>query len=61
MLRKSIFRSKIFWGGINAIALGVLSIIQKDYAIGVGGIITGIGIIACRFSSNTKVYIKKKV
>jgi len=61
MIRKSVFKSKIFWGGVNTIALGVISVIQKDYAIGVGGIITGMGIIVCRFSSNTKNYIKKKV
>ncbi|HRH52623.1 MAG TPA: hypothetical protein PLN38_04855 [Chitinophagales bacterium] len=59
MLKKSVFKSKTFWFGVNAIALGIVSVINKDYAIGVGGIITGLGTIACRFTTNTKVYIKK--
>jgi len=57
---KSIFTSKIFYGGLTTIVVGFFAFRSGNYEQGITGIITGIGIIAARFFSTKRVYIKKQ-
>lgn len=60
MQAKSIFKSKVFYGSLTVILIGVLTWIGGDKEKGLAGVITGLGLIAARLNSNTKTYIRKK-
>lgn len=59
MRSKSLFKSKVFYGAISTIIIGVLAYQGGNKAEGLTGIVSGIGIIAARLNSNTKTHIIK--
>lgn len=59
MQAKTILKSKVFYGAVTTILIGVFTWVSGDKTSGMFSIITGLGIIAARLNSNTKVYIRK--
>lgn len=59
MRSKSLFASKIFYGAVTTIALGVIAYTSGNKAEGITGIVTGLGIIAARLNTKTKAHIVK--
>ena len=54
-MKKPFYKSKIFWQAIIVFITGIIAVINKDYAIGITGIITGIGIIISRWNTDKKL------
>jgi hypothetical protein len=58
MKTKSIFKSKIVWGGVASIAMGIYLIYTHHVNEGITSITTGLWVIFSRLNSNTKLTLK---
>jgi len=58
MKTKSIFKSKIFWGGVSSIVTGIYLVMTGSVPEGIASITTGLWVIFSRFNTNSKLTLK---